>query len=156
VFVVLSLLGVSYVGFNYVGLGDILFGPGGCTVSADFPDSGGIFTNAEVTYRGVTVGKVGQLHLADYTGPDGQQVRGVRVDLRLNSCSHPAIPANAQAYVSDRSAVGEQYVNLEPTSGAGPYLAKGAVLAKPARCRSPPRCSCRTWTIWSHTSIRPS
>jgi phospholipid/cholesterol/gamma-HCH transport system substrate-binding protein len=133
VFVVLSLLGISYVGFNYVGLGDALFGPGGCTVSADFPDSGGIFTSAEVTYRGVTVGKVGQLHLADYTGPDGQQVRGVRVDLRLNSCSQPAIPANAQAYVSDRSAVGEQYVNLEPTSGSGPYLTKGAVLAKPGQ-----------------------
>lgn len=133
VFAVLSLLGVSYVGFNYVGLGDTLFGPGGCTVSANFPDSGGIFTSAEVTYRGVTVGKVGQLHLADYTGPDGEQVRGVRVDLRLNSCSHPAIPADAQAYVSDRSAVGEQYVNLEPTGTAGPYLAKGAVLAKPGK-----------------------
>ena len=133
IFVVLSLLGVSYVGFHYVGLGDALFGPGGCTVSANFPDSGGIFTGAEVTYRGVTVGKVGQLHLADYPGPDGQQVRGVRVDLRLNSCSHPAIPANAQAYVSDRSAVGEQYVNLEPTSNSGPYLAKDAVLRKPGQ-----------------------
>ncbi len=132
-FIVLSLLGVSYVGFNYVGLGDTLFGPSGCTVSANFPDSGGIFSNAEVTYRGVTVGRVGQLHLADYTGSDGQQVRGVRVDLRLDNCSHPAIPASAQAYISDRSAVGEQYVNLEPTDGNGPYLAKGAVLAKPGQ-----------------------
>ena len=73
------------------------------------------------------------MHLLDYTGQDGQQVRGVRVDLRLNSCSHPAIPADAQAYVSDRSAVGEQYVNLEPTSDQGPYLTKGAVLAKPGQ-----------------------
>jgi phospholipid/cholesterol/gamma-HCH transport system substrate-binding protein len=129
-FVVLSLLGVSYVGFNYVGLGSTLFGPGGCTVSANFPDSGGIFTGAEVTYRGVTVGKVGQLHLLDYSGPDGRQIRGVRVDLDLTSCSKPAIPADAQAYVSDRSAVGEQYVNLEPTSAHGPYLKDGAVLAK--------------------------
>jgi phospholipid/cholesterol/gamma-HCH transport system substrate-binding protein len=129
-FVVLSLLGVSYVGFSYVGLGSTLFGPGGCTVSANFPDSGGIFTGAEVTYRGVTVGKVGQLHLLDYSGPDGRQIRGVRVDLTLHSCSKPAIPADAQAYVSDRSAVGEQYVNLEPTSTAGPYLVDGAVLRK--------------------------
>ena len=132
-FLVLSLLGVSYVGFNYVGLGATLFGPGGCTVSANFPDSGGIFSNAEVTYRGVTVGKVGDLHLLDYPGADGQTVRGVRVDLRLNSCSKPQIPANAQAYVSDRSAVGEQYVNLEPTGSNGPYLAKGTVLAKPGQ-----------------------
>jgi phospholipid/cholesterol/gamma-HCH transport system substrate-binding protein len=129
-FVVLSLLGMSYVGFSYVGLGSSLFGPGGCTVSANFPDSGGIFSNAEVTYRGVTVGKVGQLHLLDYTGADGRQIRGVRVDLNLKSCSKPAIPLNAQAYVSDRSAVGEQYVNLEPTGTAGPYISKGAVFSK--------------------------
>ena len=129
-FVVLSLLGVSYVGFSYVGLGSTLFGPGGCTVSANFPDSGGIFTGAEVTYRGVTVGKVAQLHLLDYAAPDGRQIRGVRVDLNLASCSKPAIPLNAQAYVSDRSAVGEQYVNLEPVGSDGPYLRDGAVLAK--------------------------
>jgi phospholipid/cholesterol/gamma-HCH transport system substrate-binding protein len=132
-FVVLSLVGVSYVGFSYVGLGSTLFGPGGCTVSANFPDSGGIFTDAEVTYRGVTVGKVGQLRLLDYSGPDGRQIRGVRVDLNLKSCSKPAIPVNAQAYVSDRSAVGEQYVNLEPTSAEGPYLTDGAVLSKPGQ-----------------------
>ncbi|MEO6702415.1 MAG: MlaD family protein [Jatrophihabitantaceae bacterium] len=132
-FLVLSLVGISYVGFNYVGLGSTLFGPGGCTVSANFPDSGGIFSNAEVTYRGVTVGKVGDLHLLDYQGADGKPVHGVRVDLRLNSCGHPAIPTDAQAYVSDRSAVGEQYVNLEPTGTAGPYLTKGAVLPTPGR-----------------------
>ncbi|HEX8079479.1 MAG TPA: MlaD family protein [Jatrophihabitans sp.] len=129
-FLVLSLLGVSYVGFNYVGLGSTLFGPRGCTVSADFPDSGGIFTDAEVTYRGVTVGQVGQLHLLDYAGPDGRQIRGVRVDLNLTSCDKPAIPLNSQAYVSNRSAVGEQYVNIEPTGVEGPFLTDGAVLSK--------------------------
>jgi phospholipid/cholesterol/gamma-HCH transport system substrate-binding protein len=129
-FVVLSLVGVSYVGFNYVGLGSQLFGDRGCLVSANFPDSGGIFTNAEVTYRGVTIGKVADLHLLDYDGRDGQKVRGVRVDLRLSSCSKHKIPLNTQAYVSDRSAVGEQYVNLEPASKDGPYLTNGAVLTK--------------------------
>ena len=132
-FVVLSLLGVSYVGFNYVGLGATLFGPRGCTVSADFPDSGGIFTDAEVTYRGVTVGQVGQLRLLDYAGPGGRQIRGVRVDLNLTSCAKPAIPLNSQAYVSNRSAVGEQYVNIEPTGLDGPYLTDGAVLSKPGQ-----------------------
>src|SRR6195952_4412687 len=126
VFVLLSLLGVSYVGFNYVGLGSTLFGPSGCTVSANFPDSGGIFSNAEVTYRGVTVGKVGELHLLDYRGSDGKQVRGVRVDLNLKSCSKPAIPASPQAYVPGRSGVGEQYVNLEPSSSRRPFPPKGA------------------------------
>jgi phospholipid/cholesterol/gamma-HCH transport system substrate-binding protein len=132
-FLVLSLVGVSYVGFNYVGLGAQLFGARGCTVSANFPDSGGIFTNAEVTYRGVTIGKVAELHLLDYAATDGQKVRGVRVDLRLTSCARNKIPLNAQAYVSDRSAVGEQYVNIEPVSNDGPYLANGAVLTKPGK-----------------------
>jgi phospholipid/cholesterol/gamma-HCH transport system substrate-binding protein len=117
-FVVIAILGVSYVGAKYAGLGS-LFSSGGCTVSADFPDSGGIFTGAEVTYRGVGVGKVGELHLID---------GGVRVDLTLNSCRHPEIPAAASATVSDLSPVGEQYVNLVPPSGNGPYLKKGSLI----------------------------
>ncbi|UQX88015.1 MCE family protein [Jatrophihabitans telluris] len=133
-FLLISLLGVSYVSFNYVGLGSSLFGPGGCTVSANFPDSGGIFTNAEVTYRGVTVGKVGELHLLDYTDSSGTKVHGVRVDLRLNDCGGKnRIPLSSQAYVSDRSAVGEQYVNLEPSSKAGPYATSGSVLSTPGQ-----------------------
>jgi phospholipid/cholesterol/gamma-HCH transport system substrate-binding protein len=119
-FVVISLLGISYVSSRYVGLTSSLFGSNACTVSVDYPDSGGIFSGAEVTYRGVAVGRVGQLHLRD---------DGVRVDLRLNHCSHPAVPkAGTLAFVSDRSAVGEQYVNLVPKTDSGPYLKGGDVL----------------------------
>ncbi|HEX5496831.1 MAG TPA: MCE family protein [Mycobacteriales bacterium] len=116
-FVAVSALGVAYVGFDYVGLGADLVG-GSYRVSADFPDSGGIFTNAEVTYRGVQVGRVGALHLL----PDG-----VRVDLRIDRDA-PRIPAGASAVVTDRSAVGEQYVDLRPTHGGGPYLRAGQVI----------------------------
>jgi phospholipid/cholesterol/gamma-HCH transport system substrate-binding protein len=118
-FVVITLLGVSYVSAEYVGLAKVITN-NGCTISADFPDSGGIFTNAEVTYRGVTVGQVGSLHLI---------AKGVRVDLKLNSCSSPRIPSNVSATVADRSVVGEQYVDLEPAHGTtdqGPYITKGA------------------------------
>ncbi|MGN6607395.1 MAG: MlaD family protein, partial [Jatrophihabitans sp.] len=69
-FLIITLVGVSYVSANYVGLTKKLFDSSGCTVKADFPDSGGIFTNAEVTYRGVTVGKVGSLRVI----PNGVQV----------------------------------------------------------------------------------
>jgi phospholipid/cholesterol/gamma-HCH transport system substrate-binding protein len=118
-FVVIAILGISYVGGKYAGLGT-LFSSGGCTVSADFTDSGGIFTGAEVTYRGVTVGKVGQLHLID---------KGVRADLHLTKgCNQVKIAASASATVSDRSAVGEQYVNLIPPNSNPPYLEKGAVI----------------------------
>ncbi len=117
-FMVITLAGVAYVSANYVGLTRV-FSSGGCTVHADFPDSGGIFTSAEVTYRGVTVGKVGDLRLLG---------KGVQVDLHLDNCSHPRIPASAAAIVSDRSVVGEQYVNLVPPSSGGPYLSNGMTI----------------------------
>ena len=110
-FVVITLLGISYVSAEYVGLAKYVTGDNGCQVSADFQDSGGIFTDAEVTYRGVTVGSVGDLHLLR---------NGIRVDLDLTDCNSPKIPANAIAEVSDRSVVGEQYVNLIVPQGATP------------------------------------
>jgi phospholipid/cholesterol/gamma-HCH transport system substrate-binding protein len=109
IFVVITLLGVSYVSAEYVGLSQYLTGNHGCTVTADFPDSGGIFTNAEVTYRGVTVGKVGALKVMPW---------GMRVDLDLDNCSSPKIPIDSAAYVADRSVVGEQYVNIVPPASS--------------------------------------
>lgn len=119
IFLLITLVGVSYVSSEYVGLTNGLFGPTTCTIAADFPDSGGIFTNAEVTYRGVTVGKVTNLKLID---------SGVRVDLQLSNCDNPKIPASAMAEVSNRSVIGEQYVNLIPPNGDGPYLSGGQVI----------------------------
>ncbi|MGH8961193.1 MAG: MCE family protein [Jatrophihabitantaceae bacterium] len=118
IFVIMTLVGVSYVSAEYVGLFKG-FGKDACTISAEFPDSGGIFTNAEVTYRGVTVGRVGQLHLID---------KGVKVDLNLSDCSHPKVPVSTSATVSDRSVIGEQYVNLIPPNGNGPYMHGGEVI----------------------------
>jgi len=119
IFVIITLLGISYVSANYVGLFNGLFGPTGCTVHADFADSGGIFTNAEVTYRGVAVGNVGSLHLID---------KGVRADLQIENCSSPKIPVTSAAQVSDRSVIGEQYVNLIPPNNNGPYFGGGEII----------------------------
>lgn len=119
IFALITLVGVSYVGAKYVGLTKGLFGAVGCTVRADFPDSGGIYTNAEVTYRGVTVGQVGKLRLIDH---------GVRADLKLTNCDDPKIPASSVAIVSDRSVIGEQYVNLVPPNGDGPFLSSGQII----------------------------
>jgi phospholipid/cholesterol/gamma-HCH transport system substrate-binding protein len=117
-FVVLTLVGVSYVSAEYVGLFRGI-GSDACTISAEFPDSGGIFTNAEVTYRGVTVGRVGRLSLVD---------KGVKVDLHLDDCNDPKIPVSTAAAVSDRSVIGEQYVNLVPPDGSGPYMKGGEII----------------------------
>ncbi|MDQ1641048.1 MAG: phospholipid/cholesterol/gamma-HCH transport system substrate-binding protein [Actinomycetota bacterium] len=113
VFVLISLLGISYVSARYVGLTDRILGKS-FLVSADFADSGGIFANAEVTYRGVTVGRVEKLQLSK---------NGVLVFLRLNGGSK--VPSDTMAVVANRSAVGEQYVDLQPKSNGAPYLAAG-------------------------------
>jgi phospholipid/cholesterol/gamma-HCH transport system substrate-binding protein len=122
-FVIMTFLGVTYVGAEYVGLTPNVLESNGCTVNADFPDSGGIFTDAEVTYRGVTVGKVGSLTLID----KGTE-HGVRVSLDLEDCHSAKIPTSTKAEVSDRSVIGEQYVNLLPPNDAGPYLRGGDVI----------------------------
>ena len=101
-FVALALVAVSVLSARYVGLFDKVAG-GSYVVTADFADSGGIFTGAEVTYRGVTVGKVDRLRLTD---------GGVLVDLRMHRGSQ--VPRDTLAVVENRSAVGEQYVDLQP------------------------------------------
>ena len=58
VFVIITLVGVSFVGARYARL-DRVFIDDTYTVVAHFADSGGIFAGGEVTYRGVKVGKVG-------------------------------------------------------------------------------------------------
>jgi phospholipid/cholesterol/gamma-HCH transport system substrate-binding protein len=117
-FALLAALGVSYVGVNYVGVGDVVF-KRTYTVAADFPDSGGIFTGAEVTYRGVPVGRVGELRLHG---------DGVRVELRLRRGVQ--VPSEVLAVVANRSAVGEQFVDLQPRRAGAPYLEAGAVIPR--------------------------
>ena len=64
IFVIIALLGVSYVGARYAKL-DRLVLDRSYTVTAHFADSGGIFAGAEVTYRGATIGRVDKMELTD-------------------------------------------------------------------------------------------
>jgi phospholipid/cholesterol/gamma-HCH transport system substrate-binding protein len=112
-FLAITVVGVSYVGARYAGLGAMFFGDG-YVVTADLTRSGGIFESAEVTYRGVAVGRVDRLRLA---------ADGVQVDLRIDGGVR--VPADTVAVVENRSAVGEQYVDLQPRRSGGPYLAAG-------------------------------
>jgi phospholipid/cholesterol/gamma-HCH transport system substrate-binding protein len=73
-----------------------------------------------VTYRGVSVGRVGAVRLTP---------AGVEADLDISNSS-PPIPADLQATVADLSAVGEQYVNLRPATNTGPYLTGGSVIPR--------------------------
>ena len=115
VFGLISVLGLVFTGVRYAAL-DFISDPG-YVVSADFSDSGGIFTGAEVTDRGVPTGSVQSLQLR----PDG-----VRVVMLLRPGTR--IPADVKAVVGNRSAIGEQFVDLQPQRDSGPYLRRGDVI----------------------------
>ncbi|RYB93477.1 MCE family protein [Nocardioides oleivorans] len=119
VFALITMIGVSYVGARYARL-DRLVVDQSYTVVAHFADSGGAFEGAEVSYRGVRVGEVSELVLTD----DG-------VDLLLDiDNDFDDIPADAHALVGNRSAVGEQYVELQPQTDRGPYLEDASEIAR--------------------------
>lgn len=118
VFAVLSVLIVAYTGIHYANLGRYVGMPGYYVVRLDLAQAGGIFPNADVTYRGVSVGRVGAVRLT---------AAGVEADLNISD-SAPPIPARLQAAVADLSAVGEQYVDLRPDATSGPYLTAGSVI----------------------------
>jgi phospholipid/cholesterol/gamma-HCH transport system substrate-binding protein len=127
VFAVVGVVAVVYAALRYAGIGSGLVDPG-YTVHLDLADGGGIFTNAEVTYRGVAVGKVTAMRLTH---------SGIEADLHIDSGT-AKIPADLQAAVADRSAVGEQYVDLQPSTAAGPFLADGSVISQNRTTTPPP------------------
>jgi phospholipid/cholesterol/gamma-HCH transport system substrate-binding protein len=116
-FLLVTALGVGYAGFRYAGFGD-LFGATTYPVRLQLAQSGGIFTGADVTYRGVSVGRVGPLTLI----PDGVEAR---LDINRDA---PPIPADLDAAVHNLSAIGEQYVDLQPAGDGGPLLDAGSVI----------------------------
>lgn len=115
VFVIITLLGVSFVGARYARL-DKLVRDDSYEVTAHFQDGGGIFAGAEVTYRGTSVGSVKELVLVD---------EGVDVVLEIEN-KWDDIPADSVAEVGNRSAVGEQFVDLQPASDDGAPFEDGS------------------------------
>ncbi|WP_148611280.1 MCE family protein [Nocardioides rubriscoriae] len=115
VFVIITLLGVSFVGARYARLDekvrDTTF-----EVTAHFAEAGGIFAGAEVTYRGVGIGIVDRLELTQ---------DGVDVVLKIDD-KWDDIPSQSIASVGNRSAVGEQFVELQPKVDDGPVLEQGS------------------------------
>lgn len=115
IFVVITLLGCSFVGARYAKLTRYVVDDS-YEVTAHFTDSGGVFAGSQVTYRGVAVGKVDRLELTD---------EGVDVVLRIQK-DHDDIPTDTVALAGNGSAVGEQYVELQPKTDKSPYLESGS------------------------------
>jgi phospholipid/cholesterol/gamma-HCH transport system substrate-binding protein len=117
IFTIASVIGVGVMIFSYMQVPTLL-GIGRINVTVELPASGGLYRFANVTYRGVQVGKVTDVALTD---------KGAQATLTLDTS--PKIPADLHAYVLSVSAVGEQYVDLRPRTDSGPYLQDGSVIA---------------------------
>lgn len=117
IFVVASVVGIAAMVMVYMQV-PALLGIGRIAVTLELPRTAGLYRFANVTYRGVQIGKVTDVHATR---------RGAEATLSL--ASSPKIPADLQASVRSVSAVGEQYVDLQPRTDRGPYLRDGAVIA---------------------------
>ncbi|MDJ1137567.1 MlaD family protein [Streptomyces iconiensis] len=114
--VVLGVIGVRYADIgHYFGYRDHY------TVRVELSRTGGLFEHSNVTYRGVSVGRVGPIELTD---------GGVEAELRIKK-SAPRIPTDLKAVVANLSAVGEQYIDLRPGTAEGPFLHEGSVIKQP-------------------------
>lgn len=119
VFAIVGIVAIVVVGGKYARL-DKLVGIGQYHVTVEMTESGGIFSNAQVTYQGVPVGRVGEMRLTP---------AGVDVVLDMDSGA-PKVPDTAVAVVANRSAIGEQYIDLQPTTAGAPYLTDGSVITE--------------------------
>ncbi|MFH9750918.1 MCE family protein [Streptomyces sp. JUS-F4] len=117
-FLVIAVLVLGYLGVRYADLGHYVGLRSYYTVTVQLPQTGGLYTHSNVTYRGVSVGRVGPIELTD---------EGVEAQLRIEKDA-PPIPDSLTAVVANLSAVGEQYVDLRPTRTEGPFLGNGSVI----------------------------
>jgi phospholipid/cholesterol/gamma-HCH transport system substrate-binding protein len=110
VFGVLTIIALLLLGVYFLRL-PTLAGVGQYTLKADLPSSGGLYRTANVTYRGVTIGRVTAVEPTE---------TGVRATMSIGD--QFKIPADASANVHSVSAVGEQY--LGRPSPEAPFQAR--------------------------------
>lgn len=111
IFATISVVITAYTVFGVLG---VHAGPGPYHVTLHLRNGGGIFDGAEVSLRGVQIGRVTSVRLTTD-----------EVVVRLAIEHGRRVRANSIAHVYDLSAVGEQYVDFEPQSDAGPWLRDG-------------------------------
>ena len=117
IFAIVAVVGMTAAAVAYLRVPTAL-GIGRYTVTLEMDNAGGLYRNANVTYRGDTIGKVVEVRLDPET---------VRAELSLES-SVPVAVTDLGVAVRSVSAIGEQYVDLQPSTTEGPYLADGDVI----------------------------
>ncbi|CAM4258074.1 virulence factor Mce family protein [Mycobacterium basiliense] len=114
----LTVISLLVLGVYYLQI-PALMGVGRYTLKAELPASGGLYPTANVTYRGITIGKVTDVE-PTATGAEAT----MSIDSRYK------IPVDASANVHSVSAVGEQYLDLVSTGNPGRFFAPGQTITK--------------------------
>ena len=116
--IVFATISVLVIGYAVFGLLHVRLTSRPFSVTVKLHNAGGIFEGAEVAYRGVKVGRVSSVDL---------HTDGVTIKLSIDSGTK--VPDNSIANIFDLSAVGEQYVDLEPTKHpSSTYLKSGSTI----------------------------
>ncbi|GAB3852327.1 MlaD family protein [Nocardioides maradonensis] len=107
--------GTVYVADTVVG-GSLFHHPYHLTVELD--QAAGLHQGSVVTYRGQRIGEVTDVRLSGRT-------TGARVVAEVSIDKGVEVPRNSTMKVLDLSAVGEQYLDIQPRSATGPLYADG-------------------------------
>ncbi|MBD0861114.1 MCE family protein [Gordonia sp. zg691] len=102
IFAIVTVIAMVVMALFYIRVPS-MFGVGSYQVQLLLPTSGGLYQNANVSYRGVYIGKVDSVELTD---------TGVEATLTIEKGTD--IPASSTASVRSVSAIGEQYVEFTP------------------------------------------
>lgn len=119
VFAAVSVVAIAVTVFGYIKLPNLVPGAGQYTVTIELPESGGLYSTGNVTYRGTEVGRVADVRVA-----------GTGVEAELSLKSGISIPSDLDAEVHSQSAIGEQYVALLPRDGSARPLRDGDVIPR--------------------------
>jgi len=118
VFAALTVAALIALGWFYLRIPSQL-GLGQYRLTAELPASGGLYRTANVTYRGIQIGKVIKVE---------PTAHGVQATLSIDD--RYKIPIDASANVHSVSAIGEQYVDLVSTGDPGRFFAPGQTITK--------------------------
>ncbi|WP_077078028.1 virulence factor Mce family protein [Mycobacterium numidiamassiliense] len=117
-FGILTVISLLVLGIYYLQVPSLV-GIGQYTLKAELPASGGLYPTANVTYRGITIGKVTDVEPTE---------KGAEATMSIDS--NYKIPVDTVANVHSVSAVGEQYLDLVSSTGSGRYLSDGQTITK--------------------------
>ncbi len=117
-FGIMTTVALLVLGIYYLRL-PTLMGIGQYQLKADLPASGGLYPTSNVTYRGITIGKVTAVEPTE---------KGAEATMSIDS--NFKIPLDAVANVHSVSAVGEQYLDLVSQGKSQGFFSPGQRMTK--------------------------